>query len=53
MKNDRAQLFTSIERLSGAKRELGAIRSHLDDYFLNFATDEEFLRLVQASEQAS
>lgn len=48
MKNDRAQLFNTLERLSGAKRELGAIRSHLEDYFLNFATDEEFLQLIQA-----
>lgn len=48
MKNDRVKLFAALKRLSGAKRELSAIRSHLDDYFSNFADDEEFLSLIGA-----
>lgn len=48
MKNDRANLFATLQRLSGAKRELNAIKGHLNDYFSNFADDEEFLRLISS-----
>ncbi len=46
MKNDRVQLFRALEALRGADRELRAIRGHLDDYFKNFANDEEFRKLI-------
>lgn len=49
MKNDRSKLFETLVRLTGANRELKAINNHLDDYFANFSTDQEFLSLIGAN----
>jgi tetratricopeptide (TPR) repeat protein len=47
MSNQRAALFRELSLLS--PREIAAVRSHMHDYFVYFASDAEFLRIVGAS----
>ncbi len=47
MKEKRKELFIKLLELSEKPTYLHLVRTHLDDYFINFANDPEFLELVR------
>jgi len=46
MKKERRLLFDMLNQLSSHKMEMSRIRSHLNDYFIHYKTDKDFLKLI-------
>ena len=46
MMGNREEMMENVKLLQGCRRELMGIRSHLDDYFKDFATDEQLLKYL-------
>ncbi len=46
MLGNREKMLEMVRLLSGCKKELNGIRHHLNDYFRDFASDEEFLSII-------